>query len=324
MMSNRVSKILGIRKPIIQGPLFWLTDAKLVAAVSNAGGLGVLGYNAGQTTVTRDIDETVARMRREIAKVRALTDKPFGINYAASDEADDPFAQPMFDLIVAEHIPVVVFAGTVAPGWFAKLHEQNIKIVYRALNPSARDAKQAEAAGADIIVATGFDEGGTVPDKVVGTFSIVPMIVDAVDRTPVIAAGGISDARTAKAAYALGAEGLYVGTAFMLSEESRLAENIKQQALGADADDLLLYRDEPAFYRSLPGTMPNRLATMSEQGASRAEINTAHQGMHAMREGMLLGDLENGIASFGLGISLIHRIESVATIMQKLDVAEAD
>ena len=321
-MTNRVSEILGISKPIIQAPMFWMTDAKLVAAVSNAGGLGTLGFNAGQTTVTRDVEETVERMRREIRKVRALTDKPFSVDFAASDDEDSPFTQPMFDLLVEEHVPVAIVVGDVAPKWFAKLHDQHIKVVYRALNPTVANAKQAEAAGADIIVATGFDEGGTVPRQVIGTFAIVPMLVDAVEHTPIMAAGGIVDARTARAAYALGAEGLYVGTAFLLSAESRLAANVKQQAIAADADDLLFYRDQPAYYRSLPGTMAKRLAKMSADGATRVEINAAHQGMRAMHDGMLLGDLEHGIASFGLGISQIHSVEPVAAIMAKLDLAE--
>lgn len=319
-MPNRVTEILGIEKPIIQGPLLWLTDAKLVAAVSNAGGLGTLGFNAGQTTVTRDVDETVERMRREIRKVRDLTDKPFGLNFSGSEDQSDPFAKPMFDLMVEEQVPVAVIAGNVAPTWFKAFHEHHIKVVYRALTPTVENTKQAEAAGADIIVATGFDEGGTIPEKVIGTFSIVPMIVDAAEHVPVMAAGGITDARTAKAAYALGAEGLYIGTAFLLSEESRLADNVKQQAIASNADDLLLYRDQPAYYRSLPGQMAGQLLEMSNAGASEDKIYEAHHGYQAMHDGMLMGDLDAGIASFGLGISQINKIEPVADIMDRLNV----
>lgn len=319
-MANRVAEILGTAKPIIQAPMFWLTDAKLVAAVSNAGGLGVLGFNAGQTVPTRDIDETIARMRREIQKTRTLTDKPFGLNFSGGEPDKDPFATPMFDLIVSEKVPVAVIAGDLVPIWIKKFHENGIKVVFRALNPTPDNTRQAAEAGADIIVATGFDEGGTLPNKPIGTFAAVPMVVDAAQGVPVMAAGAISDARTAKAAYALGAEGLYVGTAFLLSKESRLADNIKQQAIAADATDSLFYRTNPAYYRSLPGELPDRLQKLSDNGKSRGEIYEEQNGMAGMREGMLVGDLTKGYASFGLGLTQIKSIDSVATIMARLDV----
>lgn len=145
------------------------------------------------------------------------------------------------------------------------------------------------------------------------------MIVDAAKgRVPVMAAGGIADARTARAAFALGAEGLFVGTAFMMSEESILAQNIKEQALKSNASDLLLYRTVPAYYRSLPGEIPNKLLEMSQAGASEEEIYEVQRGYLGMRDGMLFGDLSKGFASFGLGISMIDKIEPVAVIMDKL------
>lgn len=133
-----------------------------------------------------------------------------------------------------------------------------------------------------------------------------------------MAAGGIADARTARAAFALGAEGLFVGTAFMMSEESILAQNIKEQALKSNASDLLLYRTVPAYYRSLPGEIPNKLLEMSQAGASEEEIYEVQRGYLGMRDGMLFGDLSKGFASFGLGISMIDKIEPVAVIMDKL------
>lgn len=319
-MTNRIAQILGIHYPIIQAPMLWLTDAKLVAAVSNAGGLGVLGINAGQTSVTRSIDETIERMRTEIHKVQALTDKPFALNFSPTGQATDRFAEPMFQLMVAEHVPAAVIsaAGPFIDDYFQQLHDHQIKIVYRNLTPTVENTQAAEQAGADVIVATGFDEGGTIPEKIIGTFAVVPMIADAVKRTPIMAAGGISDARTAKAAFALGAEGLYIGTAFLLAQESRLAENIKQQVVQANADDLLLYRTEPAYYRSLPGALPNKLVQLDQQGAARSEIAKATNGTEGMRQGMLLGDLTKGFASFGLGISQIKAVDTVETIINRL------
>ncbi|AYM01901.1 NAD(P)H-dependent flavin oxidoreductase [Levilactobacillus yiduensis] len=317
-MTNRICDILGIEKPIIQGPLLWLTDAKLVAAVSNAGGLGMLGFNAGQTEPTKSVTETMDRMRREIRKTKALTTKPFGLNFGPTEDwRNDAFTEPTLQLLIDEHIPVVSYVGPVIPELFTKLHENDIKIVYRYITPTIENAREAEANGADIIVATGFDEGGTVPERTIGTLSIVPMIADAVD-VPVMAAGGITDARTAKAVMDLGAEGVYCGTAFLASEESRLADNIKRAMLTANAEDLLMYRTLPAFYRSLPGEVPNHLVELDQQGATKEAIFTAGNRYDGMRQGMLFGDLSKGFASFGLGISNIHAIEPVQTIVDRL------
>lgn len=318
-MANRVTDILGIEKPIIQGPLAWLTNGKYAAAVSAAGGLGVLGISAGQQVAATTVEETIENMRREIHIAREITDKPLGINVAPGHELTDAFTGPMLELMVEEKVPVAVMVGQFSAPWTAKFKEKGIKIVFRAENPTAQNTEEAIQGGADIIVATGFDEGGTVPSQVIGTFSIVPMIVDAVKgRVPVMAAGGIADARTARAAFALGAEGLYVGTAFMMSVESIVAQNIKEMALKADATDLLLYRTVPAYYRSLPGEIPNKLLEMSKDGATEEEIFEVQRGYNGMRDGMLFGDLSKGFASFGLGISMIDKIEPVSVIMDKL------
>ncbi|GGE26660.1 NAD(P)H-dependent flavin oxidoreductase [Streptococcus himalayensis] len=318
-MANRVTEILGIEKPIIQGPLAWLTNGAYAGAVSAAGGLGVLGISAGQTVAATTVEETVENMRREIRIARQITDKPLGLNVAPSHPNTDIFTQPMMDLMAEEGVEVAVMVGEFSAEWTKRFHNKGIKVVFRAATPTVENTEEAIQGGADIIVATGFDEGGTVPEKAIGTFSIVPMIVDAAKgRVPVMAAGGIADARTAKAAFALGAEGLFVGTAFMMSEESILAQNIKEQALAANASDLLLYRTVPAYYRSLPGAIPNKLLEMSQAGASEEEIFKVQGAYNGMRDGMLFGDLTKGFASFGLGISMIDTIEPVAVIMDKL------
>ena len=213
MMKDRICDILGIEKPVIQGPTVWLTDAKLAAAVSNAGGLGSLGPNAGQTTVTRDPGETAERVRAEIRKVRELSDKPFSVNVLPMSNGVDVFTPPMFKFIVEEKVPVVTCIGDVKKELFDETNAHDFKIVYRSLNPSPAEAEFAEECGADIVVATGFDGGGTLPNMTLGTFSIVPLLVDAVKSVPVMAAGGIHDSRSFNAALALGAEGVYCGTA---------------------------------------------------------------------------------------------------------------
>ena len=317
-MENRICTILGIRKPVIQGAMVWLTDARLVAAVGNAGGMGVLGPNAGQTEVTRDAEGTAENMRAEIRRVRELTDAPFAVNVLPVQNGEDIYTPPMLRVIYEERVPAVVFVGEPDEDMFRDLKAHGVRIIYRSLNPSPENARQAEAAGPDIIVATGFDEGGTLPDMTLGTFSIVPLIADAVDHTPVLAAGGICDHRGFDAAIALGAEGVYCGTAFLMSEESRMAQNVKDAVLAADARDLLLFRTIPAYYRSLPGRLAEELVAMDRAGATNEELGRKMGGFRNLHRGMLEGDMEGGYVPFGNGIRHIHAIRSCAEIIDEL------
>lgn len=318
-MTNRACEILGIEKPIVQGPAFWLTDAQFVAACSNAGALGVLGLNAGQTESVFTVEETMERTREQIRKVKQLTDKPFALNVGPVDPARDVFTDPTIELMVEEGVSIALYWGEVIPEWFDKFHDNGIKVIFRAATPTVKNTRDAVAAGADIIAATGFDEGGTLPAAPIGTFSITPMLVDATEgKVPILACGGIADERTAKTAFALGAEGLLIGTAFLLTEESIVADNIKQMAVEANADDLLAYRVDPTYYRSLPGEVPNKLKELSDAGTSGKEIFEAQNKFNGMRNGVLFGDLTQGFASFGLGISMIHAIEPVAKVVDRL------
>ena len=240
------------------------------------------------------------------------------MNVLPIQNREDIYTPPMLKVIYEEKVPVVTFVGEPDAVMFKELKSHGMKIVYRSLNPSPENAAVAEKAGADIIVATGFDEGGTLPAQVLGTFSIVPMIVDAVKKVPVMAAGGIADSRGARAACALGAEGVYCGTAFLMSRESRMAENVKQAVLQADAQDLLLFRTIPAYYRSLPGRLADELVAMDKSGASNEDLGKKMGGFANLRVGMLEGDMENGYVSVGNGISFIHAIKSAEEIVNEL------
>ncbi|WP_165003667.1 MULTISPECIES: nitronate monooxygenase [unclassified Enterococcus] len=317
-MAKSVTEILGIQKPIIQGPMNWLTNGEFVGAVSKTGALGVLGINAGQTQAATTIEETIANMRKEVRIAKSITANPIGMNVYPMVEEYDLYTEPMLEMMVEEGVEVAVMVGNFSKVWTRKFKENGIKVVYRGA-PTVEVTEEAIEGGADVIVATGFDEGGTVPDQVIGTFSIVPLVVDAAKgRVPVLAAGGITDTRTAKAALALGADGIFAGTVFLASKESPLAENIKDQLVASDATDMLLYRTVPAYYRSLPGKLPQKLVTMDEAGESREAILQASGAGTGMRDGMLFGDLEKGFASLGLGISMIHQIQPVETIVDRL------
>ncbi|MDO4231057.1 MAG: nitronate monooxygenase [Lautropia sp.] len=313
--ASRIPDILGIRYPIIQGAMSWMTDARLVAAVSNAGGLGMLGPHAGQTTNPSSNEEVIERMRAEIRKVKSLTDKPFAVPVMISE---NPVLLPLMrDLIIAEQVPVVLINVVLDPDLFNAFREAGIRILFRAHDATPENSREAERLGADIIIATGFDEGGTVPTKTIGTFSITPQIVQAVN-VPVMAAGGIADVTGVRAVFALGAEGVYIGSAFLATTESRMADNVKQMMVDCTAEDLLLFRTLPAFYRSLPTRLAQRMVEMSEAGASREDIAQVMEGSVGMRRGMLEGNLENGYISVGNGISYIREIRSVQALVDDL------
>lgn len=314
-MTNRISEILNIEKPIVQGPMAWITNAEFVAAVSNAGGIGILGPNAGQVDVTRSPEITAERMRTEIKKTKSLTNKPFGSTLIVN--GDLTYTWPILEIVIEEKVPVVLVNGILDEKIFKPLRENNIKIIFRPQTPTIENAKAAEEFGADIYVATGFDEGGSVPERIIGTFSIVPMIADAVN-IPVMAAGGIGDVRGVRAAFALGAEGVFAGSVFIPTKENPAAENVKQMIVDATAEDLLLFRTWPAYYRSLPTKLSNNLVEMDEQNANPKEIAKAMGLAGALRFGMLEGNTNDGIVSVGTGITAIKEIRTVKEVIDNL------
>ncbi len=206
------------------------------------------------------------------------------------------------------------------PALFDELKNAGISIIYRDINPTPENTRLAEAAGADIIVATGFDEGGTLPGKALGTFSIVPLIVDAVQNVPVLAAGGITDRRTARAAHALGASGVFAGSIFISTEESRVPQSVKDKIIDSDGLDMLLFRTMPDYYRSLPGKLAQKLVQMDKAGASNEELGKTMGGLRGLRIGMLEGNTDDGYISLGTGIGSIRDVKSVAEVVDELAI----
>ncbi|MDF2596905.1 MAG: diguanylate cyclase [Clostridia bacterium] len=325
---NRVCEILGIKYPFLQGAMAWLTDAEFVAAVSNAGGLGILGPNAGQKSVTRDLYETGERMRREIKKVKELTEKPFAVTLIGSNgEVSSDFTLKILEVAIEEKVPAVLINSMGVEGAMGiqedlliPLKENNIKIIVRSWQPSIKDAQLVESQGADIYIATGFDEGGTLPGVAIGSFSILPYIKDAI-KIPVCLAGGISDVRSANAAFALGAEGVYVGSRLIPTVENPTHQKVKEMIVNSTAEDLALVRVAPAYYRSLPTKLREKLiendAKMSMEEVFQ-ENGKLMAGTSGMRIGMLDGDLENGYVSVGTGISVIHSIQPVKEVIEEM------
>ncbi|AIQ48590.1 hypothetical protein R70723_23765 [Paenibacillus sp. FSL R7-0273] len=312
-MKNRVTEILNTKYPLIQAPMTWITDAKLVAAVSNAGGLGILGPNAGQHTLTSDPIETAERMRNEIRKTKELTNHSFGVNIISGGEnsdKDNPYVNEILKVAFEENIKYfAIIGGEINKSLFDKVKENNGVIIFRPITPTPAMMREAEKAGADLLVATGFDEGGGLPGKSLGTFTVVPTMVDSVN-IPVLAAGGINDARGVKAALALGAEGVYMGTRFIATQEAPSAHETKKAILDSGYENMEL----------IGGTMRSILTKHAEKIQRKYENNedTSRDVSGGFRIGMLEGKLDEGIVSVNTGIDVIKDIPTVKELVERL------
>jgi enoyl-[acyl-carrier protein] reductase II len=310
IMKNRVCQVLEIEKPIIQGPMLWVTSAEMVAAISEAGGLGTLGVNAGYDTRVSTVEETAERFRSEIRKTKELTDKPFAFNYMLADVMDD-FSKACLQVAIEENLKHVVAVGDASEKAVKELKKHGFKVIARPAYPSIEAARVLEKAGADVIVATGFDEGGSAPINPIGTMSIVPVIADSVS-IPVLAAGGIVDSRGVKASFALGAEGVFVGTAFITSKESPAAQITKESILKYESTDTLTVKTPFGHERCLP-TKPVLEAYKTQLGGDMSEI--AEKITKTFLDGFIKGDLDKGFISVNASISLIKEIKTCSEII---------
>lgn len=312
-MENRICSTLGIQYPIVQAAMNWITDANMVAAVSSAGGMGVLAPNAGSKFEGAKRISTEERHRREFRKIKSLTHKPFAFNLILPESGIDAYSETILNVAFEEGVNCFVTVGQVNQTMFQKIKEQGGILIHRELTPTPDAAKAAESEGADIIIATGYDEGGWLPQNQIGTLSIVPTIADAVD-IPVMAAGGINDIRGVRAAFALGAEGVYVGTRFIVSNECPASDIAKQDILRTKAKDLLFVS---AAQRSTPHQFAQKLADMYANGTPSAELEEKINQIDGLRPGMLEGRLDDGIVSVNTAIDLLDEVKPCATIIRE-------
>jgi NAD(P)H-dependent flavin oxidoreductase YrpB (nitropropane dioxygenase family) len=304
---NKLCDLLGIEYPIIQAPMNWVTGAEMASAVSNAGGLGVIGPNAGSKIETYDIFETGERLRQQIRKTKSLTKKPFGVNISsASDDlrpGSKPFSAQCVRVILEEGVPIVVLTGDKPQLFIEKLKEAGIIVLHRALPVNVDIAKEAEQTGIDAFIAVGFEAGGHTGFYHVPTFVLVPQVVDAL-RIPVIAGGGIADGRGMAAAIVLGAEGVYIGTKFLVAKECPTHENVKQAVIHAnDISTTAIEGLNGVVLRALKTPVIERCIKMAANGNSIEEITNYYRSGYY--SGMLAGDSENGTFIFGAGAGLI-------------------
>lgn len=322
MVKSRVTEILGIEYPVLLGSMTWLTSARLCAAVSNAGGLGLLGSNAGQTELTSDIGETVERMKAEIEKTRTLTDKPFTVNYMLPDPSIPftvTFAAPMLEMLLAdEKLNIILCSGKLTNEGAAdikRLKEAGKIIIYRDALPVAGSFKRAEDCGVDIVIATGVECGGHLNDYRIGLMNMMQIAKEEC-TIPVVAAGGIVNADCVRAVYALGAEGVYIGTLFLIADEAPTSENTKQAIIDSDGSNVVEFRGMSGFMRCLKSDLVAECERMTYSGVSAEEITAKYSG--GFRTGMLLGDHEKGIVSISAGVGQIKKRMFAAEIVAEL------
>ena len=302
-MKTRVTELLGIEYPIIQGGMAWVADYHLAAAVANAGGLGLIGAGGAPAEFVRE----------QIREARKLTDKPFGVNIMLMNPEADGIAK----VIVEEGIQVVT-TGAGNPGkYMAMWKEAGVKVI--PVVASVGLAKLMERAGADAVVAEGTESGGHIGSAT--TMTLVPQVVGAVN-IPVIAAGGIADGRGFAAALMLGAEAVQMGTRFVVATESIVHENYKQKILSAkDIDTEVTGRSHGHPVRQIRNKMSREYIKLEQSGASMEELEKLALG--ALRKAVVDGDVVNGTMMAGQIAGLVKKEQSCAEMINEI-MAQAE
>lgn len=297
-MKTRVTDILGIEYPIIQGGMAWVAEHNLAAAVSNAGGLGIIGAGGASAEFVRD----------QIRQVKQATDKPFGVNIMLMNPEADAIAQA-----VAEEGLQVVTTGAGNPGKYMNMwKEAGVKVI--PVVASVAMAKLMERGGADAVIAEGMESGGHIGSTT--TMALVPQVADAV-AIPVIAAGGIADGRGFAAAFMLGAEAVQMGTRFVASKESVVHQNYKDMLIKAkDIDSAVTGMSTGHPVRSIRNKMTKEYLRLEKEGADLMELEKLTLG--SLRKAVVEGDVVNGTVMAGQIAGLIKKEQTCAEIINEI------
>lgn len=299
-MSNRITTLFGIQYPIISGGMVWCSGWRLASAVSNAGGLGLIGAGSMHP-------ET---LREHIVKCKAATDKPFGVNV--------PLLYPEIDtimrIIIEEKVPIVFTSAGNPKTWTPVLKEKGIKVAH--VVSSSKFARKCEEAGVDAIVAEGFEAGGHNGREETTTMCLIPAVRTAT-QLPLIAAGGIGSGAAIAASMALGAEGVQIGTLFALSAESSAHEDFKQYSLQLQEGDTRLALKQLSPTRLVKSKFLDQVLAAETAGASVEELKEL-LGKGRAKKGMFEGNLEEGELELGQIVSSIRSIKNVEDIMKEL------
>jgi enoyl-[acyl-carrier protein] reductase II len=299
-MKNRITELFKIEYPIIQAGMIWNSGWKLASAVSNAGGLGLIGAGSMYPDV----------LREHIKKCKQATDKPFGINVPMLY----PNVEEIMQIIVDEGVNIVVTSAGNPKTWTPFLKENGITVVH--VVSSVKFALKSELAGVDAIVAEGFEAGGHNGREETTTFTLIPMVKEKL-TIPVIAAGGIATGRGMLAAMVLGADGVQIGSRFVASNESSAHINFKKEVVKAEDGDTHLTLKELAPVRLIKNQFFNELQNLYQQNPT---INQLKEKLDRGRskKGMFEGDLENGELEIGQIAGLIHEIKPASDIVQEI------
>ena len=300
MKPNRITELFGIQYPVIAGGMVWCSGWRLAAAVSNAGGLGLLGAGSMHPeTLIEHID-----------KMNAATDKPWGINIPLMY----PEIDRLIEIIIDKGVKIVFTSAGSPKKYTARFHEAGIKVAH--VVSSSKFAKKCEEAGVDAVVAEGFEAGGHNGREETTTLALIPQVREAISL-PLIAAGGIGSGKAMLAAMALGAEGVQIGTLFAVSEESSASDAFKQLCvdLGEDGTMLALKKISPT--RLIKNELFAKIAEAENRGAEADELREL-LGRAASKRGIFEGDLENGELEIGQIASTIKEVKPVAQIMHEL------
>lgn len=309
MRANRITELFGIKYPIIQGGMVWISGWRLASAVSNAGGLGLLGAGSMHP-------ET---LMEHIDKMKVATDKPWGVNLPLMY----PEIDKVIDIIIQKGVKIVFTSAGSPKKYTAKFHEAGIKVVH--VISSSKFAYKCEEAGVDAIVAEGFEAGGHNGKEETTTLALIPQVRQAT-TLPLIAAGGIASGAAMLAVQALGAEGVQIGTLFALSQESSASDAFKQRCITLNEGDTMLTLKKIAPTRLVKNALYEQIAAAENRGASADELREL-LGKAASKRGIFEGDIDNGELEIGQITSSIKEVKPVTQIIKELvesyDVAKA-
>jgi enoyl-[acyl-carrier protein] reductase II len=297
-MENRICQLLGIKYPVFQGAMAWVSDGKLAAAVSEAGGLGIIAGGNAEGEI----------IRKEIQEAKKLTEKPFGVNIMLLS----PHKEEVIKVVLEEKVACVT-TGAGNPGKYIEaFHEAGIKVI--PVVPSVALAKKMERLGADAVIAEGNEAGGHIGK--LSTMVLLPQVSDAVS-IPVIGAGGIADHRGVDAAFILGAEGVQLGTYFIPAEECRAHENYKNLVLEAsDIDVTVTGRFTGHPVQVLRNKLTRKLDALEKSGGSMEEFEALGRG--SLYQSVILGDLEKGSFMSGQIAGLVNRKGTCSELIEAL------
>jgi len=297
---NRITELFGIKYPIIQGGMIWNSGYKLASAVSNAGGLGLIGAGSMYPDVFRE----------HVQKCKKATDKPFGVNVPMLY----PNIEEIMNIIVEEGVKIVFTSAGNPKTWTSFLKEKGITVVH--VVSSVKFALKAQEAGVDAVVAEGFEAGGHNGREETTTFTLIPMVKQELS-IPLIAAGGIATGKGMLAAMTLGADGVQMGSRFAASVESSAHENFKQKILEVKDGDTYLTLKELAPVRLVKNKFFNDLMELYAQNPTVEDLKNL-LGRARAKKGMFEGDLDEGEIEIGQVAGLIHEIKPVKDIIDEI------